>query len=179
MQINDFLTYLGHLILIACNPPDWVIVVHIDSILFCYICPQKAVKKNVVRKKYVKTFYCDLILLLRQNKSDDRFSKNSSFRILDSYFRMCLQLLMHKKTRFTSYSKWCRNISWRRQFMIWHRFEFLLTGLLILEILFILYISADFHCPRTCLQNWYPFPKKLRCPLMQNSTFALSLSEKN
>ena len=107
----------------------------IDSILFCYNCPEKAVKKNVVRKKYVKTFYCDLILLLRQNKSDDWFSKNSSFRILDSYFRMCLQLLMHKKTRFTSYSKWCRNISWRRQFMIWHHFEFLLTGLLILEIL--------------------------------------------
>ena len=104
--------------------------------------------------------YCDLIFLLRQNKSDDRFSKNSSFNILDSYFRLCLQLLMHKKTRFTNYSKWCRNISWRRQFMIWHHFEFLLTGLLILEILFILYISADFHCPRTCLQNWYPFRKK-------------------
>ena len=140
MQINDFLTYLGHLILIACNPPDWVIVVHIDSILFCYICPQKAVKKNVLRKKYVKMFYCDLILLLRQNKSDDRFSKNSPFRILDSYFRMCLQLLMHKKTRFTNYSKWCCNISWQRQFMIWHHFEFLLTGLLILEILFILWL---------------------------------------
>ena len=85
--------------------------------------------------------YCDLILLLRQNKSDDRFSKNSSFNILDSYFRMCLQLLMHKKTRFTNYSKWCCNISWRRQFMIWHHFEFLLTGLLILEILFILWLS--------------------------------------
>ena len=73
MQINDFLTYLGHLILIACNPPEWEIVVHINSILFCYICPQKAVKKNVLRKKYVKMFYCDLILLLRQNKSDDQF----------------------------------------------------------------------------------------------------------
>ena len=142
MQINDFLTYLGHLILIACNPPDWVIVVLIDSILFCYICPQKAVKKNVVRKKICqKNSYCDLILLLKRNKSDNRVSKNSSFNILDSYSRMCLQLLMHKKTRFTNYSKWCRNISWRRQFMIWHRFEFLLTGLLILEIPFILWLS--------------------------------------
>ena len=51
--------------------------------------------------------------------------------------------------------------------------------------LYCLWISADFHCPRTYLQNWYPFRKKailwkkLWCPLMQNSTFAPSLSEKN
>ena len=48
MQINDFLTYLGHLIVIAWNPPDLEIVVHINSFLFCYNCPRKAVKKNII-----------------------------------------------------------------------------------------------------------------------------------
>ena len=111
------------------------------SILFCFaiIVLEKPWRKTLLCQTNSWS-YCDLILLLRQNKSDDRFSKNSSFNILDSYFRMCLQLLMHKKTRFTNYSKWCCNISWRRQFMIWHHFEFLLTGLLILEILFILWL---------------------------------------